>query len=89
MMARTQISLDAEQHRRAKRRAAELGISLAEYVRRALAREMGEEPSPGGDIAAIFNLGDSGGSDVAEHKDQYLAEATRREYERKVGRTAG
>jgi hypothetical protein len=31
----TRITLDCEAHRRAKRRAAELGISLAEYLRRA------------------------------------------------------
>lgn len=74
MLVRTQIMLDAEEHRRAKRRAAELGISLAEYVRRVLARDLGEA-RPGADRSLLFALGDSGGSDVAAHKDDYLGEA--------------
>jgi hypothetical protein len=74
MMSRTQISFDAETHRRARRRAAELGISLSEYVRRVVARDL-EAPSPSVDPSAIFDLGDSGGSDVARHKDAYVGEA--------------
>jgi hypothetical protein len=71
MVVRTQITLDAEAHSRAKRRALELGISFAEYVRRAVDRELGEpvrraEPSQG------FDLFDSGGSDVAREKDRYI-----------------
>ena len=37
-MIRTQISLDEEDYRRAKREARRLGVSLAEYFRRALER---------------------------------------------------
>jgi len=51
-----------------------MGISLAEYVRRLVARDLGE-PAAGGDVASIFSLGRSAGSDVARHKDRYLAEA--------------
>lgn len=63
MVVRTQITLDADAHRRAKRRAADLGVSLAEYVRRTLDRDLGEEPK--GDISEIFGLFDSGHSDVS------------------------
>ncbi|OGO51782.1 MAG: hypothetical protein A2Z32_03170 [Chloroflexi bacterium RBG_16_69_14] len=75
MMARTQISLPPENHRRARRRAAELGISLAEYIRRLVERDLGEATAPSADISVIFGLGDSGGSDVATHKHDYVGEA--------------
>lgn len=84
-MVRMQITLDAQTHRRAKRRAAELGISLSELTRRALANDLGE-PQAGGELSAIFGLGDSGGSDVARRKDEYLGEALAREHLRKTGR---
>lgn len=71
MMARTQITLKSDSHRRAKRRAAERGISLAEYFRQLVDRDLGEEPK--GDITAIFGIGDSGGSDIANYKDEYIA----------------
>jgi len=57
MMARTQITLDPELHRRARERAAELGISLAEYIRRLVAADL--EPAPTADVSAIFDLFDS------------------------------
>ncbi len=82
MLIRTQIALDAEDHKRAKRRAAELSISLAEYVRRAVRRDLGEERRTGG-IDAIFGLGDSGGSDIAAHKDDYIGEAVEAAHRRK------
>lgn len=84
-MVRTQIALDSEDHRRAKRRAAELNISLAEYVRRAVHHDLGERERPKADISEIFDLFDSGGSDIAEHKDRYLGEALWREHLRKTG----
>lgn len=85
MMVRTQIMLDTESHRRAKQRAAELGISLAEYVRRAIDRDLGEQ-RPTGDISEIFDLFDSGGSDVARYKDDYIGEAIEAEWRRETGR---
>lgn len=75
MMVRTQVSLSAEQHRAAKRRAAELGVSLAELVRIAVARVLGEEVVEAGDREALVGVFDSGGSDIACHKDDYLGEA--------------
>lgn len=73
-MSRLQISLDPETHRRAKKRAAELGISVAEYFRRLAAEDL-REPRASADPSLVFNLGDSGGSDVSRHKDRYVGEA--------------
>jgi hypothetical protein len=74
MMARTQIALPPEDQRRARARAAELGISFAEYVRGLVARDLG---ATGGaaDPTALFDLGDSGGSDVAREQDRYVGDA--------------
>jgi len=74
MMQRTQILLTPDDHRRARRRAAELGISLAEYIRRLVERDL-RGPIPEADVASLFALGRSGGSDVAANKDAYVAEA--------------
>jgi GH24 family phage-related lysozyme (muramidase) len=74
MMARTQITLDRQAHRAARARAAALGISLAEYLRRLVAADL-SEPQRKVDASVVFNLGASGGSDVSAHKDQYIAEA--------------
>lgn len=74
MMARTQISLPLEIHRRAKQRAEELGVSFAEYVRGVLARDLGAAERHA-DVAVLFALGDSGRSDVSATKDARVAEA--------------
>ena len=74
MMTRTQIALDSESHRRARERAADLGISLAEYVRRLVERDLGAGEQQV-DPSALFNLGNSGGSDIARYKDEYIGEA--------------
>jgi hypothetical protein len=73
-MQRTQILLTPNDHRRARRRAAELGISLAEYIRRLVERDL-RGPAPETDVTALFALGRSAGSDVATHKDSYVGEA--------------
>lgn len=75
MTTRTQITLEPDLQRRAHRRAADQGISFAEYVRRLLRRDLEEPPRPKADISAIFGLGDSGGSDIANHKHEYIGEA--------------
>lgn len=86
MMARTQILLDPELLHAARRRAADLGISLAAYIRRIVSRDL-EEPSRPTDPASVFNLGDSGRSDVARHKDAMVGEAVaRRRRARRGGR---
>lgn len=74
MMQRTQISLPGELHRRAKARALELGISLAEYLRRLVEQDLAG-PRSQAPVEALFDLGDSGGADVAREKDRYLGEA--------------
>jgi hypothetical protein len=74
MMSRVQIMLEREIERRAGRRASDLGISLAEYIRRLVARDLGGE-RPVANPAAVFDLGASDGSDVAANKDAMLAEA--------------
>ncbi len=74
MMHRTQLNLDHESHRQARRRAAEMGISLAEYVRRLVRRDL-EGREPANDPSRVFALGRSTGSDIARHKDAMIGEA--------------
>jgi len=74
MMSRTQVTLDNEMQRRARRRASELGVSLAEYFRRLVARDL-TGPEATADVERIFDLGSSGGSDIAREKDTMIAKA--------------
>ena len=74
MMSRTQITLDPEVQRRAQQRAVDSGISLAEYVRRLVAKDLGCPPASASP-AAVFDLGASGGSDVARNKRTMVADA--------------
>ena len=74
MMSRMQITLDEEMQRRARRRASDLGVSLAEYFRRLVARDL-TRSEVGTDVNRIFDLGNSGGSDIAKDKDAMIAEA--------------
>jgi hypothetical protein len=74
MMSRTQITLDPEVQRRARQRAGDLGVSLAEYVRRLVARDLGNSQTVV-DPAAVFDLGSSEGSDVARNKNAMIAGA--------------
>jgi hypothetical protein len=73
MMARVQVSFSPEEYQRARARAGELGVSFAEYVRRLVADDIGGRRAA--DARSLFDLGDSGGSDVAQEKDRYLGEA--------------
>ncbi len=75
MMARVQISLDPELQRRARRRAAELGVSFAEYVRGVVTRDLGVRRKKES-ASLVFNLGASvPGTDVARQKDAMISEA--------------
>lgn len=74
MMSRTQITLDSEIQRRARQRATDMGLSLAEYIRRLVVRDLGQ-PRPSAAPSAVFDLGSSGRSDIARNKDRMLAEA--------------
>jgi hypothetical protein len=74
MMARTQITLQPEVQRRARQRASDLGVSMAEYVRRLLERDLGNATAMAAP-ALVFDLGRSRGSDIARNKDAMIAEA--------------
>ncbi len=74
MMARTQVTLEPEVQRRARQRAVDMGLSLAEYVRRLVTRDLGGFQQAV-DPSAVFDLGASGESDVATKKDAMIAEA--------------
>jgi hypothetical protein len=86
MNARTQITMDEEMQRRAHAKAAELGISFAEYVRRLVADDLGEA-KPKIDVSIVFDLGASDEpTDIARDKDKMIGEAVWQEYLRKTGR---
>lgn len=74
MMSRTQICLDPELQQRARRRAAALGVSFAEYVRQVVAKDLGGS-HPRRDPGAVFDLGSSEGADIARDKDRMVGEA--------------
>src|ERR1700704_6234164 len=86
MNARTQITMDPEMQRRAHAKAAELGISFAEYVRRVIASDLGEQ-KPKADISCMFDLIDEGPpTNIARDKDKMIGEAVWQNYLRKTGR---
>jgi hypothetical protein len=71
---RTQIALDPEQHARVKQKAASLGITMAEYIRRLVDDDLaGVDPqaSP----VSIIGIGRSGGSDIAREGRRAVADA--------------
>jgi hypothetical protein len=87
MQARTQITMDPELQRRAQAKAAELGISFAEYVRRLVAGDLDETRKARPDISILFDLGASGEpTDVARDKDKMIGEAVWQEYLHETGR---
>ncbi|MCY3863104.1 MAG: ribbon-helix-helix protein, CopG family [bacterium] len=80
---RTQIALEPEQHAGVKRKAAELGISMAEYIRRLVERDLAA-PRSQADISDIFALGGSGGSDIAAEGKSAIAEAVEADWIRRT-----
>jgi hypothetical protein len=90
MNARTQITMDPELQRRAHAKAAELGLSFAEYVRRLVADDLGE-PKPKAEISSLFDLGASSEpTDIARDKDQMIAQAVWDEHlHNTAGRSGG
>jgi hypothetical protein len=82
-MSRTQITLDPDLQRRARQRAAKLGVSFAEYVRRVVERDLGGTSRSTQGVAAVFDLGSSGGADVARDKDTMVARAFARRASRR------
>jgi hypothetical protein len=87
MNARTQITMDPELRRRAQAKAAELGISFAEYIRRLVAGDLGEPKKSKPDISTLFDLGASKEpTDIARDKDKMIGQAVWEEYLRDTGR---
>jgi hypothetical protein len=76
MVTRMQVTLDDDEHRQAKKKAAAAGVSLAEYIRRVVAADLADTDRSGHPVHEVFDLGSSAGSDVAQHKDAYVGEAT-------------
>lgn len=85
MMSRTQITLDPETQRQIRERASGLGISFAEYIRRLVMRDLGGRERAA-NPQSVFNLGRSGGSDIARNKNAMIAAAFD---ERTRGRRSG
>ena len=85
MMVRTQISLDPAELQQAKARAAELGVSLAEFVRQAVRRELGSSRTTGhiSDIFGIFGP-DPGGPIAPEDYDDIIGRGLSDEYAEQV-----
>ena len=73
------IVLPDHHHAEAKRRAAGEGISLSEYIRRLVARDI-ERDAPAGDPSAIFGVFDSGGSRIADSKQAMISEAIDKQF---------
>jgi hypothetical protein len=75
--------------RRAHAKAAALGISFAEYVRRLLAQDLGEAKRKV-DVSLVFDLVDEGPrTNIARDKDKMVAEAVWKEHQRKTGKRRG
>ena len=71
---RTIITMPDHLHAQAKQRAAELGISLAEFTRRLLERELGSS-APQGDIDSICGIVTGTPFDMALDREQIVGEA--------------
>jgi hypothetical protein len=70
-----QITIDPELRRRAERQAEKQGIPFAEFVRRAIARDLGPEPKSQS-MADFFDLGSSKErTNIAKDHKRLIAEA--------------
>ena len=78
--------MDPELQRRAQAKAAALGISFAEYVRRLVAGDLDKQQKSKPGISVLFDLGASAEpTDVARDKDQMIGQAVWEEYLRDIG----
>lgn len=78
--------MDPELQKKAQRKAADLGISFAEYVRRVVSEDLGE-PKRKVDVSILFDLGASGEpTDIARDKDKMIGEAVWEDHLRSIGR---
>ena len=86
MNTRTQITLAPAVQRRARAKAARLGLSFAEYVRRVVVKDLGDPPQSKFDITEIFDLIDEGPpTNIARDKDKMIGEAVWQEHLRSLG----
>ena len=70
-----QITLDPALQNKVRRRAASIGVPVAEYIRRVIAADLGER-SLKSDISELFDLGRSDEpTDIATNKHTMIAEA--------------
>jgi hypothetical protein len=80
-MMRTQVYLSKEQHAALRRAAEASGVSMTEELRRLIDCHLlakGHDPWTAREsVFAFVGMGKSGAADVAEHHDDYLAEAFR------------
>ena len=76
-MVRTIITLPDHVHAQAKQRAAELGISLAEFARRLFEKELATA-MPQGDIDSICGMVEGTPFDMARDGRRIIEEATSR-----------
>ena len=74
-LVRTIITLPDHMHARAKQRAAELGISFAEFARRLFEKEL-DTAMPQGGIDSICGMVDGAAFDMARDGERIVAEAT-------------
>jgi hypothetical protein len=88
MRLRLQIAMPLELKRRAHARAADQGISVAEYIRRLVAEDLGPpKPRRKPDISIMFDVVKDGPrANIARDKDRLVGEAVGDNYLRKVGR---
>ena len=73
-MVHTQISLSTEVHTRLRRRAADLGISVADYMRRLVDRDLSRSQR-NTDRSLVFDLGSSKRRNIASEGSRMIAEA--------------
>ena len=79
MMSRVQIALETEDYRRLAHARATSG-SRSPSTSAAWSRATSGSPSKPVDVSALFDLGDSGGSDIARDKDRMIGEAVEAGY---------
>lgn len=75
---RTVITMPDHIHAKAKQRAAELGISFAEFARRLFEKEF-DAPAPQGDIDAICGMVSGTPFDMAQDGKKIIVEAANRQ----------
>ena len=75
MTSRMQITLDPAMQVKVRRRAESIGVPIAEYVRRVIAADLGDEP-PRSHVSEIFGLGESAEpTNIARDKNAMIAAA--------------